>query len=137
MCNPRQLEVPSKYNFLYFGALQCQSSMISVSREPPVVQSRLTPQNEHKNGFTTDFLRYVYSSDNRNCPRNVFLCFFGALYYKISKVSISQELQVFLFKPTLLYPKPGWNEQKFEQKLINTLRLSFYCFYFIQVTIQK
>ena len=48
----------------------------SISREPLVVESWLTTQNDHKAYFIIGFLRYVYPSDK--FPENTF--FFGGPY---------------------------------------------------------
>ena len=52
--------------------LKCRNCPKTISREPLIVESWLTPQNDHQNEFTIGVLRYVYPSDNRKCPKNVF-----------------------------------------------------------------
>ena len=36
---------------------------------------KITPQNDHKNGFTLGDLRYAYTSDNWKCPKTTFFFF--------------------------------------------------------------
>ena len=55
--------------------------------------------HDHKNGFTMDFLRYVYPSDKRKCPKISFIVYFGSLYDDISKVSILREVDIILNWP--------------------------------------
>ena len=48
---------------------------------PYLVNCRLVdPSNDCMNRFTRGVLRYVYSSDNRKCPKVPFLFSFRALY---------------------------------------------------------
>ena len=68
----------------------------SISHEPLVVESWLTPQNDWKTWFTIGILKYVYLSGSRKCPKKSFFCFYFVLYDEMSKVLISWELYIIL-----------------------------------------
>ena len=67
--------------FCFLGLYNDKIGWFFVSRDPPVVLSWLTPQNDRKNAFTMDVVRYVYPSDNRKCPKSTFFVVLGGLKF--------------------------------------------------------
>ena len=51
----------------------------SISREPLVVESCLTTQNDWKTWFTTGIFRYTHPSNNRKCPKITISVFWGLI----------------------------------------------------------
>ena len=67
----------------------------SISREPLVVESWLTPQNDRNTWFTIGVLRHVYFSDNQKSPKNTIFWFLEPYNDKVAWFSISGELPIF------------------------------------------
>ena len=97
---------PKNIIFCFWGLFNDKIAWFSVSRELPVVKNWLIPQNDNKNGFTMNVLRYLYASDNRKCPKNEFFYFFSrSLNDEISKVSISREPYIIKLADFSKWPK--------------------------------
>ena len=70
-----------------------------ISREPLVLESWLTSQNNCNTGFTMGGLRYVYPSDKWKCTKNTIFYFLGLIMTKLHDSS---------YRVNLLLNKIGW-----------------------------
>ena len=84
-------------NFLEENLAQkSQNFPNSISREQLVVESCLTPLNDHKTWFTMIGLRHVYPSDNRKFLKNTIFCFCCLIKTKLNgfKYLVNHQSQV-------------------------------------------
>ena len=81
---------PKNIYFYFMEPYNDEIAWFSISRELPVAQSWLTPQNDCQKGFTMRVLRYVYPSYNWKCP--LFLFFLGLWLWNFKSFHIMRTI---------------------------------------------